>query len=240
VLAGLLYPPETNKLLAALPALDYQRLRPALEVVPLVVRHPLSQPEEPVPYVYFPRSGLVSLLLTMEDGRVVETGLVGSEGMVGLFGFLGTRRSAEETVVQIAGEAARLEAGILREQTRMGGVLCDLLLRYIEALFFQAAQALACCNLHLVEQRCARWLLTAQDRTGEAVLPLTHQTLADMLGVRRASVSTTLEGLQQAGLIRAQMGRITVRDRAGLEKVACECDGLIRQRFADLVPGPTA
>ena len=228
---------EANQLLAALPDADYERLRPFLQPVPLIFRQVLFESRESDSYVYFPRSGLISLVTHMQDGRAAETGIVGNEGMVGLGSFLGGRRAAYQALVQVPGGAVRMATATLHAEADAGGILHDLLLRYTEAVLAQTAQVAACNALHSAEQRCARWLVTAQDRTGEGTLPFTQEFLANMLGVRRATVSAVLGSLQLAEFIRCAPGRITIVDRNGLQAISCECYTTIRRAFASL-PGP--
>lgn len=229
--------PTTNRLLAALPQEDYARLAPHLEVVDLAFKELIYRPDEPIRFVYFPLDGVVSLLATMADGAAVEVASVGREGMVGLPAFLGARSLAGQAFAQIPGRAARLGADALREATAASGPLRDLLQRYTQAMFDLVAQSAACNRLHPLDERLARWLLMTHDRLGADRFPLTQEFMGQMLGVRRASVSTAAAILQRAGLIRYARGRITVTDRAGLEAASCECYGVIRREFDRLLGG---
>ncbi len=216
-------PRAANRLLAALPAMEYDRLRPRAELVTPGIKEPLYAAGRPIAHVYFPLSGVFSMVATMDDGAIMEVATIGSEGMVGLPAFLGAGTSPLTTFAQVEGEALRLAAATLRELAGPGSRLHDRLQRYTQALFILTAQSVACNRLHPVEARCGRWLLMTHDRVGGAQFPLTHEFLAQMLGVRRASVTEVAGRLQTAGLIRYQRGVITVLDRPGLEASACEC-----------------
>jgi CRP-like cAMP-binding protein len=215
-----------------LPTSDYQRLLAVLRPVRLAARQVLYRPDEVGRYIFFPRSGLISLIVTLEDGRAVETGFVGYEGVVGLYAFFGAERATYEAIVQAPGDALQLGAGVFREETRRNAALAELLLRYTQLVLTQTAQLAACNGLHSVEQRCARWLLMARDSTRLDALPLTHLWLSTMLGVRRASVSAVLATLVRSGSIRSTRGRVTITSAAELERAACECYATIRRSFA--------
>jgi CRP-like cAMP-binding protein len=213
----------TNRLLAALPSRDYARLLPDLEVVPLPLRAVLQEADEPMPYVYFPSAGVVSLLITPNGRGVgVEVGMVGREGVAGLPVFLGADSTAARWVVQAPGEALRMAADAFQGHANRRP-LRDLLLLYTNAFLAQVSQSVACNALHPVEERLCRWLLMVHARVGLDQFPLTHAFLAAMLGVRRASVTEAARGLQDAGLIRYGRGRLEVLDRSGLESAACNC-----------------
>lgn len=221
--------PGKNRLLDALPSAEYQRLSSKLEPVSLAYKKVLYEPGGPMPYTYFPSSGMTSLVIAMQDGAAIETAVVGNEGMVGVHVFLGTDSAPSQAYMQVAGEGLQMRSEELRHEARTGGPLRELLQRYALATLIQTAQLAACNRLHPVEERCARWLLSAHDRADSDILPLTQEFLGLMLGVRRASVTTTAAILQQAKLIDYQRGRITVLDRAGLEEAACECYGVMRR-----------
>lgn len=227
--------PRGNRLLDALPAEELERLRPHLETVSLGLKEVLAEPDEPIEHVYFPINGAFSMIATMEDGQGVEVGTIGNEGMLGLAVFLGRETMPLRAISQVPGEAVRMRSDVLRE-LRPGDRLHELLRLYTEAMFVFAAQSSACNRLHSVEQRASRWLLHTQDRVGRDEYPLTQEFLAQMLGVRRASVSEVAGGLQRAGLISYGRGRIRVLDRPGLETRSCECYGIIRAEF-DRLPG---
>ncbi|HEU0299060.1 MAG TPA: Crp/Fnr family transcriptional regulator [Longimicrobium sp.] len=226
-----------NHILAALPAEDRDRLRPALERVRMEIREVVFEPNRTIQHVWFPEEGVISIVGLMEDGSGVETATVGCEGMVGVPVFLGAMQMAGQAFVQVPGVAWRMPAGVLREEVRRGGALAQLLGRYTQALFTLVAQSSACNRKHPVEQRCARWLLMSHDRVDGDTFELTQHFLSQMLGVRRATVSEAAGALQARGLIEYTRGRITVEDRAGLEAVACACYAIIRGEFARMLEG---
>jgi CRP-like cAMP-binding protein len=221
--------PPTNRLLAALSAREYRRLAPHLETVPLTPKAILHESDQDVDYVYFPTSGIVSLL-SRPDGQTgsIEVGIVGREGMAGLPAFLGVGMSGLRTIVQMAGEALRLRAEMIPRVADHGSTLHVLLLRYTHVFLTQVAQGAACSSLHPIEKRLCRWLLSVQDRAGMNHFPLTHEFLATMLGVRRASVTEVARRLRRAGLIRYGGGVLTVEDRSGLEAAACSCYRMVQ------------
>ena len=178
---------------------------------------------------------MISLVTYLEDGPSVEIATVGREGMVGISLFLETATVAWRAFGQVPGKALRIRAETFREEVDRNGALVRLLKRYTQALLSQVAQSSACNCVHTIEQRCARWLLQTHDRVGSDHYPLTQEFLAQMLGMRRSSVSQAAGGLQKAGLIRYVRGRITVLDRAGLEAASCECYAIIRREFERLL-----
>jgi len=228
--------PSGNQLLAALPRRDLERLRPQLETVPLGLKERIYEPNTPIPYIYFPNSGVTSILTTMKNGKAAEVGVVGNEGMLGLPVFLGTDRSSGQSFSQVPGESLRLGADAFRAAIQRSRELVDLLHRYTQALFTQVSQSAACNSLHSIEERCCRWLLMTHDRVEAEEFILTQELLAIMLGVRRASVAEVAGKLQQAGLIRYRRGKIRMLDRKKLEATSCECYGVIRAEYERLLP----
>lgn len=227
--------PETsNQLLAALTPEAYRDLQPNLEIVSLAFKQVLFQPQEPMPYVYFPTSSLVSLLTVMTDSTAIEIGVVGNEGMIGIPLFLGADRSTFRAIVQIPGEAVRLKAHIFKQAITQVKPLSLWLQRYINLLLIQISQTSACNSRHSVEQRCCRWLLTMHDSTRADEFDVTQEFLAQMLCVRRASVTEVALKLQKAGILRYSRGKMTICDRHGLEATACECYGLLKSERARL------
>lgn len=224
---------RTNRLLAALPAVDRERLGPFLESQNVDLKQVIFAPGKRIDGVYFPGAAVVSILTTMDDGTNVEIATVGSEGMVGVPLFLGStvmpRR--EFSQAQVPGDVVRMDAGTFQDERAAGGALHDIVQRYVLAYFSQTSQQVACNNLHSVEQRCSRWLLLTHDRVGSDEFPLTQEFLAEMLGVRRASVTVVAGILQEAGFIRFRQGRMTVVDREGLERLSCECYRITRAEF---------
>lgn len=229
------HPPPRNKILAALPAEEYERVLPHLKPVSLPLGEVLYETESRIRYVYFVDTGVVSLVTHMEEGSGVEVGLVGSEGMVGLPVPLGDDVSPNQAIVQIAGGAVRMEAAALRDALKGGGLLKVLLLRYVLAVLKQASQSAACNRSHHVAERLARWLLSCHDRVEGDELLLTQEFIAEMLGTRRAGVSEAAGILQGAGLLRYSRGHITVTDRKGLEEFACECYAVVRTEYDRLL-----
>lgn len=229
---------EPNRLLAALPAEEYARIIGEFEPVELSVRQVIWKPDAPIRAVYFPRSCVCSLLTPLTDEMAVEAATVGKEGLAGTPVVLGVPSSSALAVAQVAGEALRVDAQQVREWMREEGALSSLLLRYAQAMIDQTSQSVACNRRHEMEERCARWLLMTHDRVGSDVFMLTHEFLASMLGVRRASVTVAAGMLQKAGIIRYSRGRITVLDRAALEAASCECYRLVRDRYEKTVGVP--
>jgi CRP-like cAMP-binding protein len=226
---------ERNWLLAALTAEEYAALVPHFDTVTLAAEQRLGPPHEPIPYVYFPQSGVVSMLKRMADGTEVEIGTLGAEGMSGLAVFLGGDEMPTACVVQIGGLAKRISADDLQALSREGGPLRDVLLCYTQYLFDQVAQSVACDRLHTLEQRCARWLLMTYDRVGAGEFALTHEHLAELLGVRRAGVSVAADALRESGAIDYSRGKMRVLDRERLEAVACECYRVVHEDFDRLL-----
>lgn len=212
-----------NRILASLSAEAYARLMPHLEAVELPLGKVLSEPDEPIHYVYFPNRGTISLVVMLADGSEVEAGVVGNEGMLGLAVALGTNSSPLQAIVQIPDGAMKLKASVLMQEFNRHEKLYDMLLRYSQTLFIQTAQTAACNRLHHLDGRLARWLLMCQERSKADDLQLTHEFLATMLGVRRAGVSVAAAKLQSMGLIKYTRGHIRVIDRKGLEAASCEC-----------------
>jgi CRP-like cAMP-binding protein len=226
---------RTNWLLASLEAEDFAVLEPHLELVELSRGQVLYEPGDPLRYAYFPHYAVVSLVNMMEDGGTVEVALFGRESVLGRA--LVTREAFGRSIVQLAGTASRIAVDRLDEVRTARPNLRRLLQRYGEVLLAQTFQILSCNAVHPVEARCCRWILMAQDRADQEVLPLTHEFLAEMLGVQRSTVSVVTRTLQTAGLIRQSRGGITVIDRAGLEEATCECYGRIRSLYRRLLPG---
>jgi CRP-like cAMP-binding protein len=207
-----------------------------MERVHLDLKQVLIWPDEPITHAYVPIDGVVSLLALM-DGEEVEAGITGSEGLVGVPLLLGTAAAHIRAVCQVAGDAWRLPADALREEMAQPGPLRERLLRYAQALFQQVAQTSGCNRAHPVQERCARWLLMVQDRVGTDTFQLTQEFLAQMLGVRRPSVTVVMGALQQAGLLRYHRGQVTILDRPRLEAAACECYGIIASASDRMLEG---
>ena len=231
-------PASGNKLLSALSAQELARLWPRLQSVELEARSVMLSPEQPIDFVHFPQTGLISVLVGFADGRSAEVGLVGSEGMVGLSLVLGSAVSSAEVIVQIRGTMLRLDAASFRRVLDDMPAFRRLLLHYALAFHVQVAQTAACNANHVIEQRLARWLLMAHDRSSTDRLPLTQELLALMLCVHRPGVTVAARLLQKSGLIQYDRGHITIIDRAGLEASACECYLSVRRQSERLLHAP--
>jgi CRP-like cAMP-binding protein len=229
-----------NRLLAALAADDFARLEPHLEVVTLPRGKVLYDTGDIVQHAYFPHDAVVSLIAVMQDGGLVEMGVFGREGVFGLVSAFVSRESLGRYMVQIPGCASRIASERLNEAVEASPPVRQLIRRHIEALLAKTFQTVACNAVHSVDARCCRWILSTHDRVDQDTLPLTHEFLAEMLGVQRSTVSIIARTLQTAGLIAQSRGVITVVDRAGLEDAACECYGIIRAHYDRLLPGTHA
>lgn len=228
-----------NRLLASFPAQALERVLAEGELCTLGMKQELHVPDGSIESVYFPLNCVVSLLASA-DGDQVEVATVGPEGIVGVPVFLGSGSASTLARVQIPGQAIRLDAGALRTMAREDSGVASVLGRYTQALLALISQSVACNRLHEVEARCARWLLITRDRVGEATFPVTQQFLAEMLGVRRASVTVAAGLLQRAGLIGYTRGKVTILDPQGLEEAACACYRLVADRYQRLLPLPAA
>ncbi|MDZ8260371.1 Crp/Fnr family transcriptional regulator [Nostoc sp. ChiQUE01b] len=224
-----------NNLLAVLPPADYERLVPHLKLVPLPLKKVLYEAGEPIAQVYFPNKAVVSIVTTMEDGSTVEVGIVSNEGMVGMPVILGDDTTTTTAFVQIPGVAMQMDADILRSEFNRGGAIQSLLLRYVQAVYTQIAQGVACNRLHKLERRLARWLLTVSDRLESEEFPLTQEFISQMLGVRRAGVTEAANILSEAGMISYHRGQINILNREALEKTSCECYQIIENEFVRLL-----
>jgi CRP-like cAMP-binding protein len=226
-----------NRLLAAAPASVREQLGEIGSLESLELRQVLFEPDVRVERVVFPLLGVCSLLSVGADERAVEVATIGNEGFVGLPVFLqSTLMSAHRAIAQIPGEAVVVEASTFLDVSNSGGPFQTVLMRYAQALMTQIAQGAACNRLHSLEQRCARWLLMTHDRVDGDEFPLTQEFLALMLGSGRQGVNEAARALQDRGLITYVRGRITVKDRPGLEAVACECYAIILAEFERLLP----
>ncbi len=229
------HPAPQNRLLAALPAEDLARIWLRLEAVEFGLREVIQAPDKPIAAVYFPENGWASMMALLADGSAAEVGIVGFEGMVGLSLLLGSDRTVTEAMIQAPGTFLRLGAAAFQEEQDRSPPLRKLLLRYALAFQAQVAQTAACNGRHALDQRLARWLLTAHDRTHGDNFPMTQEFLSIMLCVHRSGVTVAARLFQQAGFIRYSNGQITITDRAGLEAAACECHGVVVQEFQRLL-----
>jgi CRP-like cAMP-binding protein len=233
--------PTQNHLLAALPAVEFGRLVPHLELVAMPLGEALYESGGRLKHVYFPTSSIVSLLYVLEDGASAEIAVVGNEGILGISLFMGGETTPSRAVVQSAGHGYRLKAQVLKDEFNRSGPVLRLLLRYTQALITQMAQTAVCNRHHSIEQQLCRWLLLSLDRLPTQRLSMTQELIANMLGVRREGVTEAAGLLQRRGLIRYSRGNIDVLDRPGLEKMVCECYAVVKVEFdrllADIPPG---
>ncbi|WP_017654065.1 Crp/Fnr family transcriptional regulator [Fortiea contorta] len=220
-----------NQLLAKLPHEELKNLLPNLEIVSLAQKQYIIEPNEPLPFVYFPLNSLLSLVTVMKDGSTVECGCIGCEGMTGLPIILDADTTPMEAFTQISGQAVRIRSAIFKEAFDTGGVLQKLLYRYIHTTIVIASQTAACNRLHHLEARMSRWLLMCSDSLESNSLPLTQEFLSTMLGVRRSGVSEAASKLQSKGLIHYQRGHIEILDRKCLETCACECYRKVKTEY---------
>ena len=221
--------PKQNKLLAALPAADYDRLVPHLQLVSLNLGSVLYEAGSTLRFASFPADCIVSLLYVLENGDSAEIAVVGSEGVVGFAAFTGGETTPSRAVVQSAGSVYQLDKEVLRREFALGGALQFVLLRYTQALITQMGQTAVCNRHHSVEQQLCRWLLLSLDRLASNELHMTQELIANMLGVRREGVTEAAGKLQRAGVIKYSRGHITVLDRAKLEEMVCECYSVVRK-----------
>ncbi len=220
--------PTANKLLAALPYGERDQIAKNSVAVPMRRREVLYRPDEPIQHVYFIVDGIASILSVMTDGSGVETATIGREGMLGMPVFHGVYATPEQAMVQVEGVAYRMDVATFRSLLPKLPVLESLLHRFSVVMFTLAAQNSGCNRKHSIEERCARWLLMVADRLDTPVMELTHDFVAQMLGVRRASVTETLGELERRGYIQTSRGRIRIVERDGLQRTACECYTIIR------------
>ena len=232
----MLVSPKQNHLLAALDTTDYAWLAPHLERVHLPLRAVVYNAATHAHHVYFPTTSIVSLLYDLENGSSVEISVTGNDGLVGMSLLMGGDAPTGRAVVRSAGYAYRLPVNMLTDAFENRGLLRRLLLRYTQALIMQMAQTGVCSRRHQIEQQLCRSLLLCLDRLSTNELATTHELIAGMLGVRRATVTAAAGKLQAAGLIRCSRGRITVLDRPGLERHVCECYAVVKAEFDRLLP----
>jgi len=230
-----------NRLLAALPAEDYERLAIDLRETSCEMGASLNQFGRNIEYAYFPVSCVTALLYRLASGSTVVRVVVGNDGMADVAAFLGGEALPGSTEVLIGGQALRIGAEHLRDHFRQGGALQRLLLSYAQGLLLEASQTAVCYSSHSVDERLARCLLLIQDRSRFRELSLTQETMATMLGVRRESVSHCASRLRDAGCLRYSRGRVEILDRARLEGCVCECYRVIRESYERLIEaGPRA
>ena len=226
---------QPNHLLAALPVSDYKRLVAQMELVHLPQGKILCEAGAALNYVYFPTTAIISLLYLTEDGGCAETAVVGKEGLLGVSVFMGAESTPSQALVQTAGAAYRLSKPALKQEFERSSAVRQVLLRYTQALITHMAQTAVCNRHHSVDQQLCRWLLVTLDRSPSNVVSMTHELIANKLGVRREGVTDAAGKLRSAGLINYNRGQITVLDREGLEARSCECYGVVKDEFDRLL-----
>jgi CRP-like cAMP-binding protein len=226
--------PVVNRILLAIPEAEYQTLRPALMFEYLPSHTGIHEPGEKMEFVHFPNRGLISIVVTTREGKTVEVGVVGNEGLVGIPALVGLSRYPHRAVVQIAGDGFRIRADALRTALLSSPSLQSICSRHAVIQGMQAAQSAACNRLHGIEQRLARWLLLMQDRVDNGSLYITHDFLATMLGTDRPSVSLAAALLQRKGTIEYTRGAVKIVNRKMLEESSCECYAVMAQFNAPL------
>lgn len=227
--------PTQNRLLAALPAEEIDRLRPNLQRMSFSLGEVVYEFAGQLDYVFFPTTSIISLLYTMENGSSAEMGLTGNDGVIGIALFMGGGTMPNRAVVQSAGGAFKMKAKVLQDEFAQGGKFQQLLLRYTQALITQISQTAVCNRLHSVEQQLCRWLLLSHDRLNTNELVMTQELIADMLGVRREGVTVAAGRLQDDGAISYVRGRIQILDRDKLEATVCECYRVVKDEVDRLL-----
>jgi CRP-like cAMP-binding protein len=224
-----------NLLLASIPSDEYERILPHLQSMSLEGDYVLIEPFKPIRYVYFPISGAIALVMPAGAGKNIEAGMVGNEGVAGVCLSLGSDRAPVRAVAQTSSHGVKMTAKVFRAEMQRNGPLAEVVRRYAQGYLVMLSQGLVCMRAHRTEQRCARWLLMLHDRVDTDRFRLTHQALARMLGVRRATVSEIASRLQRRGLVDYERGIMTIVDRAGLEQGACECYQIVQRELARLL-----
>jgi CRP-like cAMP-binding protein len=230
------YSPKQNHLLAALPAEDFARLQPDLELIPMPLGWVLYESGSHMDYVYFPTTSIVSLLYVMETGASAEIAVTGNDGLVGISLFMGGESTPSRAVVQSGGDGYRLKEDVLKREFATGGRLQRLALRYTQALLTQMSQTAVCNRYHTVDQQLCRWLLLSLDRLESNELVMTQELIANMLGVRREGVTESAGRLQRDGVIHYSRGHISVLSRPKLEALVCECYAVVKKEYDRLLP----
>lgn len=224
-----------NLLLDALPAEECERLLPHLETVNFALGDVVYESGGHIDYVYFPTDTIISLLYIMENGATAEIGVVGYEGVIGIALFMGGETMPNRAVVQSAGSALRMKGKPMQAEFVRGGLFQQTLLRYTQALMTQISQTAVCNRLHSVDQQLCRWLLLSHDRLHSDKLVMTHDLIANMLGVRREGVTMSAQRLQEQGIISYVRGTITILDRKRLEAAVCECYQVVKSEYERLL-----
>lgn len=228
--------PRQNHLLASLPEAEYLNIEPLLELVSLPLDQTLYESGGRQQYVYFPITGIISILYVLGNGSTTEIAVIGNEGLLGLSVCLGGQTTPNRAIVQVAGESYRMLASALKREFDSNDRIMNLLLRYTQALITQMGQTAVCNRHHSIEQQLCRWLLLSVDRLPTNDVYMTQELIANMLGVRREGVTEAARKLQNAGLIKYSRGHIQVMDRPKLEKSVCECYQVVKNEFERLLP----
>jgi CRP-like cAMP-binding protein len=230
-------PRSRNHFLSSLPEEDYQRLKPHLESVEMEISEFVHAPYEPISYLYFPEKAVVSVVTFLEDGSSIETGIIGNEGVAGIGAILAEDVSPREASIQVADGLLKIKAENFKAEFERSHSLRRLSLRFVFAFIAQISQNVACVQRHRIDKRLARWLLMVQDRVEADELIITQEFIAQMLGVHRPGVTESAIKLQEQRLIRYTRGRVTILDRKGLENIACECYGAIKEAYDKYLKG---
>jgi CRP-like cAMP-binding protein len=233
---ALLHDYGQNQLLAVLPTAEFERLRPHLELVTLLLGDMLYEPGERLRHAYFPTTAIVSLHYVLESGATAESAGVGNEGVVGMALLMGGETTPSSAVVQTAGHAYRLDSRVLKQEFARTGPMKQLFLRYMQALMTQMAQSAVCNRHHSIDQQLCRWLLLTMDRAPSRELVMTQELVASTIGVRREGITEAAGNLQRAGIISYRRGHISVLDRSGLERRVCECYRVVSDELKRLLP----
>jgi len=228
---------NSNQLLAALTADERERIEPHLSPVSMAIGRVVYEPGDELGYVYLPTTAIISMLYVMENGESAEIAIVGREGLLGIALFMGGDTMPNRAIVQNAGQAYRISQQVVKEEFARGGMLQQVFLRYTQALITQMMQTAACNRHHTIAQQFCRWLLLSLDRMDVNRLSMTQDLIANMLGVRKASVTEVAKQLQESGMIRYYRGRIDVLDRPALEASVCECYYAVQRECSRLYSG---
>ena len=227
----------SNRLLDSLPSGDAALLKPHLKTIAMVQGALLQEQGEQISHTYFPHSGMISLLAVMKQGNSVEIATVGREGAIGAMAGFGPRHAFTRAIVQVDCVASRITTAHLQDAMKISAALRETVARFNEGLLAQVQQTAACNALHNLEQRLCRWLLQTHDRTSGEIIALTHESLSQMLAVRRTTVTLVARSLQKAGVIEYRRGKIRIVDRRKLEKRACECYKVVSEQIEKHLPG---
>jgi CRP-like cAMP-binding protein len=226
----------SNRLLLALPPRNLKQLTPGLQFIRCEQDQILLDVDASIDHVFFPNSGVISVVAVYADGNVIEMATIGREGFAGVQAFFGARRSSARLLVQIPGSAAKMSRATFDRAMKSMPSFRGLMLAYVQAFFEQVLVSVACNGRHSLKERLARWLLTMRDRSDADAMPITQDLLAELLGVQRPSVTHAVAELEEAGLILRGRGQITILDQKGLIKASCECYELVRERVASHLP----